>query len=111
MDLIQQIKDYKSDAINYGSQTYVNLGEELDEALHIGGMVDHKVFGVIELVSRFGGEDLGSTYYNIYKFHNENKLIRLSSYYSSYEGVSWDYVFEVEEVVPREKTIITYETI
>lgn len=69
---------------------------------------------IISLVSRYGGEDMGSEYYNVYSitpvWEGDHVYIKIEGYYSSYDGVDYDTVENsIYRVYPKEKTITVYE--
>lgn len=60
-----------------------------------------------------GGEDSGSNWVRVYHFENHDVYLRVSGYYSSYEGVefndtSWE-TNEIKEVRPKEVIKVIYE--
>lgn len=65
-------------------------------------------FGKVETVDSYGGEDRSSTYYTVRHFIDHNVYIKTEGYYSSYNGVDWDFGHG-QEVLPKRKTIIVYD--
>ena len=61
-----------------------------------------------ELVKHFGGEDMGSNYYGIYKFTrgDETVFIKFHGWYASYDG---SYYEGFNVVTPKEKTVAVYD--
>ena len=63
-------------------------------------------FGKYQIVAKKGGEDEGTEYWKVYYFEEHDVYIKVSGYYSSYEGVS---DIEMFEVFPKEVTITIYQ--
>lgn len=63
-------------------------------------------FGKYSIVASKGGEDEGSEYWKVYYFEDHDTHIKVSGYYSSYEGVS---DIEMYEVFPKEVMITVYQ--
>lgn len=64
--------------------------------------------GAMEEICQRGGEGMGDDWYAIKHFPDHDVYIKVSGYYSSYEGTDfggWDCCTEVR---PREKTITVY---
>jgi hypothetical protein len=59
-------------------------------------------------VEQVGGEDQGSTWYSIKYFPKQDIYIKVSGYYSSYNGTDFEDGWG-EEVKPVEKTVTFYE--
>lgn len=69
--------------------------------------------GTVHNVLTEGGEGQGDQYVVVIKVvpvDGEEQFFRINGYYSSYDGVNFEFA-ELFEVAPREKTIITYEAI
>lgn len=66
-------------------------------------------FGEVKEVSEAsrGGEDAGSQYVRVYHFVNDDVYVKITGYYASYDGTTFD--DEFQEVTPKEKTITVYE--
>lgn len=67
-------------------------------------------FGPIEEVTRYGGEDMGSTWYSVKYFPKHDIYIRVDGWYQSYHGTefgSWEEA--CSEVRPTTKQITVYE--
>ena len=63
--------------------------------------------GTTEPVDRFGGEGMGDERWVVFKL--ENRLFRISGYYSSWEGTEW--YEDVTEVKPVEVVKTEYEAL
>jgi hypothetical protein len=61
-----------------------------------------------KLVDSYGGEDMGSEYWAIWKFSrgDETFMFKFDGYYQSYNGADFNSVFEVK---PKTKEVIVYE--
>lgn len=59
-------------------------------------------------VASKGGEGQGEEYWLIYHFTAHNVYIKVSGFYTSYDGVDWSYG-GFSEVKPVEKTMTVYE--
>lgn len=63
----------------------------------------------VKSMEHFGGEDMGSTYYNVVKFTNlegDTAYLKFDGWYASHEGAH----FEAASIVwPQEKTIVVYK--
>lgn len=83
---------------------------EVDKNSFIHGEVDFNELGLGETkeVDSYGGEGQGETYYTVVYFVDHDVYIKLSGFYTSYDGVSTD-GYEYEEVKPIQKTITIYE--
>lgn len=62
----------------------------------------------IKCIEKFGGEDMGSEYYIIVYHKDYDEYIKLDFYYTSYDGAEYETMYNV---IPKEKTVITYEPI
>lgn len=70
---------------------------------------DHNL--IWEEVAQYGGEGQGDTWYSVKYFPNDDVYIKVSGYYTSYNGTSFDDWWDsCSEVKPIEKTITVYET-
>lgn len=63
--------------------------------------------GKVEEVDQYGGEGQGNTWYSVKHFVDYDVYIKTEGYYSSYDGVDFEYGYGTE-VRPVEKTIIVY---
>lgn len=61
-----------------------------------------------ELIKHYGGEDMGSEYYAVWKFTKEGEevYIKFNGYYQSYNGADYQSFYKVE---PKVKSIVVYE--
>ena len=60
-------------------------------------------------VQQHGGEDQGSEWWSVKFFPDHDVYIKVSGYYSSYNGTDFDGWEDCHQVRPREKVIIVYE--
>lgn len=71
-----------------------------------------KSFGKAKIVHNEGGVDAGSNYVVVFHFPKINMYIRISGYYSSYDGTDYDtWDSAVDQVYPKPKVVMTYTTI
>lgn len=71
-----------------------------------------KEYGTFEVEDDRGGEGQGEEYYTVFSFtdlNGEKNYFKFEGYYSSWEGVYYDDAV-IEEVIPKEVTIIKWET-
>lgn len=76
------------------------------------GDFDQEALGLGEIkeVAQHGGEDEGSDWYSVKHFVDHNVYIKVSGWYSSYNGTDFDGDWECcEQVTPQEKTITVYQ--
>ena len=59
-------------------------------------------------IDQHGGSDEGPTWWTVKYFSKHDVYIKLSGYYSSYNGTDFD-EYDYQEVKPTEKTITIYE--
>lgn len=97
-EIIQKIKDsdvsiYELAYMDYDSN---NLG-----------------LGPVSEVDQYGGEDKGSTWYSVQHFTDHDVYIKVSGYYSSYEGTEFYGGFDecCSEVKPVQKTVTVFDKI
>jgi hypothetical protein len=59
------------------------------------------------IVDNYGGEDMGATYYAVYKFtrDGEEVFIKFYGFYASYDGADYE---GFDQVFPREVTKVEY---
>lgn len=66
--------------------------------------------GEVKQIEQHGGEEQGSDWYSVQHFIDHDIYIKVSGYYSSYEGTDfsdgWD---SCEQVTPQQRTITVYE--
>lgn len=62
-------------------------------------------------VEHYGGEDMGSTYYDILHFPKHDVYLKVEGYYTSYNGTDYNGWEDVSVVVPREKVITIFEAV
>lgn len=68
--------------------------------------------GEIKEIEQYGGEGQGDTWYSIKHFVDHNIFIKVSGFYSSYNGTDfYDGWNECSEVKPQQKTVTVYETV
>jgi hypothetical protein len=65
--------------------------------------------GAFEVMQHYGGEDMGSNYFNIIHFKEHNVYIKFGTYYSSYDELDWDDA-DIKQVFPKEVTRIEFTT-
>lgn len=66
--------------------------------------------GSCENVSHYGGEGMGDIYYDIYYFHEYDLYVKVSGFYTSYDGVDYyDFESSISIVRPKEQTVTVYE--
>ena len=73
---------------------------------------DHNSLGLGEIkqVDRYGGEGKGDIWYSVKYFKDHDIYIKVSGYYSSYNGTEfYDNWNCCKEVKPKEKLITIYE--
>ncbi len=89
------------------TQVKKGAGGDWGEAIVIDGFK-------VEHVETKGGEDEGSSYSDVYFIvSNDGALsmyVLVTGYYSSYDGVDWEYG-DASEVVPHEKTVKAWKTV
>lgn len=64
--------------------------------------------GEVIQIEQVGGEDQGTTWYSIKHFVDHDVYIKVEGYYTSYDGVDFDYGYGTV-VRPVEKTITVFE--
>lgn len=65
--------------------------------------------GQMEEVDQYGGEGMGDDWYAIKHFPDHDVYVKVSGYYSSYDGTDFDGWNCCTEVKPAEKKITVYE--
>jgi hypothetical protein len=83
-----------------GSVSYFAYEEYDKEALGLGE---------IEEVHKEGGEDQGSHWESVKHFKDHNVYIKVTGYYSSYNGTYFEGWDECTQVTPQERVITVYE--
>lgn len=85
--------------------------DEVDEfAYDLGSNKDiTKEIGKMKEVQQNGGEDQGSNWFSIKYFPKHDIYIKVSGYYQSYSGITFDGWSDVSQVKPVEKTVTVYE--
>lgn len=69
---------------------------------------NHETFGEIEVIHEEGDcEGGGDHSEKVFHFKDHNVFIRVTGFYSSYNGTDWEN--DWTEVSPKEKTITVYE--
>ena len=66
--------------------------------------------GEVEEVDSHGGEGQGEDWYVVAHYKEHNVFIKISGFYSSYNGTDFD-GYDFEEVKPREKVITVYDKV
>lgn len=86
---------------NYGAIAEALMNEELYE-------VDTPYDFSIDFVDSYGGEDMGSEYWTVYKFtkDGEELYVKFSGWYQSYSGAEYEGFSFVQ---PKEKMVTYYE--
>ena len=95
----------------------MNYQELKDKIEKIGlGQIAEEDFNVKDINENFSAEDFNLVYaegggegdgdYAERVFQHENVFVKITGYYSSYEGTDWD---EISEVQPKQKTVTVYE--
>jgi len=87
----------------YDNTPSLNQVKELEWLKYLG-------LGEVIEVEQVGGEGEGSTWYSIKYFKDHNVYIKISGYYSSYEGTEFDEGYG-EEVKPVERTVTIFENL
>ena len=64
----------------------------------------------VTCTSGYGGEDMGSAYWSVYKFtqNDESVYVKFNGFYQSYNGAEFTEWFFVE---PKEKVVIEYDRV
>lgn len=99
---------YRSEEFKKWEKEYSELPSKYDVAFK-EWKKDNNLPDWIE-IDRYGGEDMGSTWYSIKYFPELDLYIKVSGWYQSYNGVEFeDWEQACKEVRPTEKTITVYE--
>jgi len=94
--------------------TFLQVRKEYNETpnYHALGVKERSTFlglGEIEEVEQHGGEGEGDSWYSVKYFKDHDVYIRISGYYQSYDGTTFDQGYG-EEVFPKQKMITVYES-
>lgn len=97
--------------------TYQEIIEKAKEQLGEDGVnqfayedFDKELFGTIKKVDRNGGEGKGEDWWVVFYFVDHDVYIKVSGWYQSYDGTSFEDGWDCcSEVRPKEKTITVYE--
>lgn len=69
-----------------------------------------KGIGECKEIAQYGGEGMGDTWYSVKYFPEHDVYIKVSGFYSSYNGTDFtDYDSDCHQVTPQQKTITVYE--
>jgi hypothetical protein len=90
----------------------IKTGDEIVAEFYEGGNIDEEtlvaMFGDVEVIDEQGGYEGGGDYaMKVFLFKAHNIYIKVTGFYSSYNGTDWDGTFT--EVFPQQKTITVYE--
>lgn len=97
MEINKLIKELKSKSQN----DIYSLFEELEEG-------NSELFGSTELVDECGDTEGGGEYsMKVFHFKDSNLFVRVTGFYSSYNGCDWN--DDWKQVFPKEKQITVYE--
>lgn len=95
--IIKELEDNNIDVAHFAYEDY-------DPLLLINQL------GTIKEVDQYGGEGMGGTWYSVRHFVNYDTYIKISGFYSSYDGVDFGTYKQCMKIVtPKEKTITIYE--
>ena len=106
-EILEIIKEKCETVSNFA---YGSLGEYAKN----NGKVDYNKWnveglGLVTRVEEHGGEDQGTEWYVVYKFEDHDVYIKVSGYYTSYNGTDFDGGWACcSDVKPTEKTITVY---
>lgn len=67
-----------------------------------------KELGRVKRIDSYGGEGYGDDYWSVYHFVDHDVYIKFDGFYQSYEGSTYEEMFEVE---PVEVTKIEYQAV
>ena len=81
----------------------------LNKTVDLNFQLDEKIKNY-EVVSEYGGEGMGETWYAVLYFKDHNVYLKFDGYYTSYSGLEIDWE-EIYEVFPQIKTYTAYEPI
>ncbi len=74
---------------------------------------DHEQFadtlGPINEIDSVGGEGQGEHWHVVYELPDHDLLIKVTGFYSSYDGANFDGWSDAREVIKQTKTITVYE--
>ena len=103
-----EIKKELERIIDNDNEKYIELAENYTHADWHKEM--EKIIGPIEMVEQVGGSDQGSYWYSVLNFIDHNVFIKITGYYTSYEGTSFTMfdTSDFKEVFPSQKTITIY---
>jgi hypothetical protein len=103
-----EIKEELERIIDNDNEKYNELAENYNSADWHKEM--EKIIGPIKMVEQVGGSDQGSYWYSILNFIDHNVFIKITGYYTSYEGTSFTMfdTSDFKEVFPSQKTITVY---
>jgi hypothetical protein len=88
--------------------------DSIDKFKHYYSTPDVKTdeeLGSYKHVEHYGGEDCGSTYYDVIHFVDHDVYVKVSGHWQSYEGLDYSYGKIFSCVRPVEKTTIVYQDI
>lgn len=86
-------------------KTYLEMPDKYK--VQVQYILDQLGLGRVEEVNQYGGEGQGDTWYSVKYFKDHDVYIRIDGFYSSYNGVYFNYGYG-KEVRPQEKTITVY---
>jgi hypothetical protein len=103
-----EIKKELERIIDNDNEKYIELAENYTHADWYKEM--EKIIGPIKMVEQVGGSDQGSYWYSVLNFIDHNVFIKITGYYTSYEGTSFTMfdTSDFKEVFPSQKTITIY---
>jgi hypothetical protein len=84
-------------------------GSDVSEFAYSSGVHIPNV-GRFEEIDQIGGESEGSHWHSVKYFKDHDVYLKVTGYYSSYNGTDFDDGWDsCEQVTPQEKTITVYE--
>lgn len=94
-------------------EKYEILKKEFENTPHLGTIIVEEYLkslglGKVVEVEKYGGEDMGSTWYSVKHFVDHDIYIKTEGYYSSYNGTDFNEGYGTE-VRPIEKKVIVFE--
>lgn len=101
-EIIEILKKYE---VRVEDFAYDDIQEDLEDTIKVET-------GEWKEINQYGGEGQGDTWYSIKHFPKHNVYIKVSGYYSSYNGTDFgNWKNSCKGVIPVQKTIIDYEVI
>lgn len=110
MTAVEIISEFEKQEVSVEEFAYGDVGENTPNEDGKSVTMIENIGKMVE-VDQHGGSDEGSNWYSIKFFPDHDIYLKVSGWYSSYNGTDFDGWESVKQVTPAKETVTVYKTL